>query len=126
MFRGIQYSASYARFFDDMNMQPLNQTWHPRMDNVVYYGMDWLCPGYNSVLNRQLTSYYGQINAANTIAYILPIVQTGDLHAAVYDLDNNQMYISYARASGDTVGAQYAYDRTFYQLNMTSLFTVDA
>eukprot|EP01102_Stenamoeba_stenopodia_P020893 TRINITY_DN8296_c0_g1_i1.p1 TRINITY_DN8296_c0_g1~~TRINITY_DN8296_c0_g1_i1.p1 ORF type:complete len:480 (-),score=84.84 TRINITY_DN8296_c0_g1_i1:72-1430(-) len=125
MFRGIQYSASVARFFDDMNMQPLNATWHPRMENIVYYGMDWLCPGYNSVLHKQLAANYGQINAATTIRDIVPIVQTGDLHVAVYDLDNNQMYVSYARASGDTVGAVLAYDRTFYQLNMTNIFAVE-
>jgi len=123
-FRGIQYSGTIVRFFDDMNMQPLNETWHPRMTNVVYYGMDWLCPGYNSVLHQQLTAYYGQINAQNTIQNIVPIVQTGDLHIAIYDLTNNDMYVSFARADGDTVGAQYAYDRPFYQLNMTSLFAV--
>jgi len=123
-FRGIQYSGTIVRFFDDLNMQPLNATWHPRLTNVVYYGMDWLCPGYNSVLHRQLQAYYGQINAQNTIQNIVPIVQTGDLHVAIYDLTNDNMYVSFARADGDTVGAQYAYDRSFYQLNMTSLFSI--
>jgi hypothetical protein len=44
-FRSVQYSGSIVRFFDDKNMQPVYD-WHPRMENVVYYGMDWLCPGY--------------------------------------------------------------------------------
>jgi len=123
-FRGVQYSASVARFFDDLNMQPLNDTWHPRLTNVVYYGMDWLCPGYNSVLHRQLAQYHGNISAQTTIQYIVPIVQTGDLHIAIYDLTNNQMYVSFARADGDTEGAVYAYDRPFYQLDMASIFSV--
>ena len=39
----MQYSASVANFFNDTTMEPVYD-WHPRMDNVVYYGMDWLCP----------------------------------------------------------------------------------
>jgi len=124
MFRGVEYSYSTAKFFDDLNMEPLNETWHPRMKNIVYYGMDWLCPGYNHVLNKQLAAYYGNISPAISIKYITSIVQTGDLHIAVYDLTNNQMYVSFARASNDTVGPLYAYDRAFYQLNMTAVFNV--
>jgi len=125
MFRSIQYSASVANFFDDMNMRPLNETWHPRMKNIVYYGMDWLCPGYNSVLNKQLTAYYGNISPENTIRNIVPIVQTGDLHVAIYDLTNMQLYVSFARSAGDTEGAILAYDRTFYQLDMNQVFAVE-
>lgn len=37
-FRGFQYSASAFNVFDDENMQPYNETWHPRMKNVIYWG----------------------------------------------------------------------------------------
>ena len=36
-FRSVQYSASVANFFTDTDMLPVAD-WHPRMDNVVYYG----------------------------------------------------------------------------------------
>jgi hypothetical protein len=51
-FRSVQYSGSLVRFFDDKNMQPVYD-WHPRMENVVYYGMDWLCPGYTKESMQQ-------------------------------------------------------------------------
>jgi hypothetical protein len=48
--------------------------------------MDWLCPGFNSVLGAQLTKYHGNITAANTIRDVTAITQTGDLHIAIYDV----------------------------------------
>ncbi len=72
--------------------------------------MDWLCPGYNVVLAKQLNAYHGNITAANTIQYVVPIVQTGDLHVAVYDLPNHVLYVANARADDET-GPNMAYDR---------------
>jgi isopenicillin-N N-acyltransferase-like protein len=77
-FRSVQYSGSNIRFFDDKNMQPVYD-WHPRMDNVVYYGMDWLCPGYTKVLSEQLTLHHGNITAENAISDIVAYTQTGNL-----------------------------------------------
>lgn len=72
--------------------------------------MDWLCPGYNQVLADQLNKYHGNLTAQITIQDIVPIVQTGDLHIAVYDLKQGLAYIAYAKADTET-GPLYAYDR---------------
>jgi len=48
-FRGVQYGASVANFYDDKNMAPVNDTWHARIPGMVYYGMDWLCPNFSIV-----------------------------------------------------------------------------
>ena len=72
-------------------------------------GMDWLCPGYNEVLARQLTAYHGNITAENTIHNIVSIVQTGDLHIAVYDLPNEILFVSNTRAASES-GPFHAYD----------------
>ncbi len=48
-FRAFEYSASVANVFDDTNMMPLNDTWHPRMKDIVYYGMDWYVGGMHVV-----------------------------------------------------------------------------
>ncbi|XP_062513488.1 protein dcd1A-like [Corticium candelabrum] len=119
-FRGVQYSYSVANFFTDDNLQP-TADWHPHIKDTVYWGMDWLCPSYNSVLARQLRRFHGNLTPDVTIHNILPVVQTGDLHVAVYDLTNNFMFVSTARGDGET-GPQFAYDRTFIRLNMTRLF----
>ncbi|KJE94496.1 hypothetical protein CAOG_05130 [Capsaspora owczarzaki ATCC 30864] len=120
-FRSVQYSYSVANIFDDQNMQPYNETWHPRIENIVYYGMDWLCPNYDIVLARQLTKHYGNITAEVTINDILPIVQTGDLHIAVYDLTEQLVHVAVAKRSTGT-GAPLAYNRAFTRLSMTALF----
>jgi len=76
----------------------------------IILGMDWLCPGYSSVLAKQLENYHGQLTPDVTIHDILPVVQSGDLHIAVYDLQNELMYVSNARADKET-GPDMAYDR---------------
>ena len=53
-------------------------------------GIDWLCPAYNEVL--------------------VSIVQTGDLHIAVYDLPNEILFVSNAGADSES-GPLHAYDR---------------
>lgn len=72
--------------------------------------MDWLCPGYNEVLGRQLLKYHGNITAAITVRDIVPIVQTGSTHIAIYDLTNRIMFVSVAKADSQT-GPKDAYDR---------------
>ena len=72
--------------------------------------MDWLCPGFNEALAKQLTALHGNITAENTIREVVPIVQTGDLHIAVYDLHNEILYTANAKADDET-GPPMAYDR---------------
>ena len=38
-FRGYAYSYDTLNVYDDTNLEPYNQTWHPRIDNVVYWGL---------------------------------------------------------------------------------------
>ncbi|KAA0153182.1 hypothetical protein FNF27_07763 [Cafeteria roenbergensis] len=121
-FRAFEYSASVAINMTDYNMAPNNDTWHPKMKDVAYLGMDWDCPGYNAVLHRQLATSYRNITAATTIRDIVPIVQTGDTHVAVYDFAREHMYVSFMRHANSTVGPDSAYDRQFTRLDMPSLF----
>ena len=65
-----------------------NDTWHARIPNMVYYGMDWLCPGYSVVLHRQLKAYHGKLTPENTVKNVVPIVQTGDLHSQLVILED--------------------------------------
>ena len=75
--------------------------------------MDWLCPGYSEVLARQLGLHHGNVTALNTIRDIVSIVQTGDLHVAVYDLSRELLYVANARGDSEQ-GPTYAYDRYRY------------
>jgi hypothetical protein len=129
-FRAFEYSASVANVFDDTNMMPWNDTadtWHPRMDSIVYYGMDWLCPGYTLALAGQLQMYYGQLTPDVTISNILPLVQTGDTHSVVYDLTGQMMYVSfYATDNSSVPNPPNAYDRQFTMLDMNAMWAEPA
>jgi len=119
-FSGYQYSYSVLNVFDDKNLEPYNETWHQRIDNVVYWGMDWLCENFDIVLQDQLKQFYGNVTAENTIQYILPALQTGSTHIAVYDLANQYMYYSSLGLEGTP--NRMAYQRAFTRLNMNKLF----
>ena len=74
-------------------------------------------------MSEQLSKYHGSISEVNTIANILPTVQTGDLHAVVYDLTDSLMHVSFARQAGaDESEPLYAYERQFTRLNMKEVF----
>ena len=72
--------------------------------------MDWWIPGYNEALAKRLMAYHGNITAENTIHYITPIVQTGSLQVAIYDLPNKLLYIANARGDSES-GSFNAYER---------------
>jgi len=125
-FRGVEYSASVANFYDDTNMQP-NATWHPIIENTVYYGMDWNCPNYDTVFAQQLNVLWGNITAENGILNITSIIQSGDNFCSYYDLTPSHptMWVAFASAAG-TEGPANAYDRTFAKLDMLKLFALSA
>jgi len=57
-FRSFQYSSSDANVIDDVNLIPKNDTWHKPIKNVVYHGMDWLCPPFSVALQDQLSKHW--------------------------------------------------------------------
>ena len=58
-----------------------------------------------------------------TASHVVPLVQTGDLHVAVYDLTPNKlaMLVANAAAPGEA-GPRMAYDRPYVHLDMMALF----
>ncbi len=87
--------------------------------------MDWLCPTYTGVLGEQLGKYVGSIDEYTVVKNVLPTVQTGNLHIALYDLTEMNMHVSFARsASADPSEPTYAYERQFTRLHMTEIFQV--
>jgi isopenicillin-N N-acyltransferase-like protein len=120
---GVEFSGYVANFYDDSNQLPVNDTWHPVIENAVYNGMDWLCPGYTQKLGEQLQKWHGQIDETVIIHDILPTVQSGDLHSVVYDLQNSNMHVSFLRKeNADPSEPLNAYERQFTRLHMTDIF----
>jgi len=121
-FNAVQYSWKNVTFVEDHNLIPVAD-WHPKIDKVVYYGMDWICPGYDQVLSTQLRKFKGNFTAADAIRDVMAVVQTGDLHVYVADLPNDLFYFSVA-AARNVPGPVKAYDRPFTKLDLKSLWNV--
>mmetsp|Transcript_4788 Transcript_4788/g.6599 ORF Transcript_4788/g.6599 Transcript_4788/m.6599 type:complete len:452 (+) Transcript_4788:41-1396(+) len=122
---GVQFSGYVSTFYSDSDLLPVDDAWHPQVQDVVYNGMDWLCPSYTSVLGEQLKKYHGSIDEEVVIRNILPTVQTGSLHVAVYDLTRSLMHLSFYRPDGNNNADQplNAYERQFTRLHMQSVFS---
>jgi hypothetical protein len=114
--RVFQYSAEELIVWDDKNQW--NTTKHPQLDNVVYQGVRTTC--FHDRL--KMFSSKSQLTAETTIQQVIPFSRTGDLHAAVYDFENNVMLVSNAKPLDQATGPANAFDRTFIKLDMTKLF----
>ena len=118
--RGLQTSRTMCNVYDPDNLEP-NVPTHPRLADIVYWGMSWNVPKYDQPLHDRLKANYGKINARVVIEDILPRVQTGNLQVAVYDLTANKIWTANARADGES-GPLNAYERAFVELDMQAVF----
>lgn len=124
---GCEFSGYVANYYSDLDLLPVNDSWHPVIENVVYNAMDWLCPGYNERMAEQLNKFHGQLDETVVVHDILPTVQTGDLHAVVYDLAEQTMHVSFCRkSSADPSEPHFAYERQFTRLRMKEIFQQEA
>jgi len=120
-FRGMEYSYSVLDVMDDENLRPTNVSWHPRITDVVYWGMDWDCPAYNTILSQQFEQYYGKITPEIAISYFTAVEQSGDNHLAYYDFTNGFLYVAFA-APFNVGGPVGAYARQFTKFNITTFW----
>lgn len=73
--------------------------------------MDWLCPSFNSALHKQLATYYGKLTPQVAIQYVMPIVQTGNLHVYVV---NYSLFIHFYITITINIAVLYCYLFLFY------------
>jgi len=121
-FRGVAYSSSKVTIMDDTNQLPV-AAWHPRIPSIVYWGMDWVCPGDNLILSQQLQKYYGNISAATAIEEFGSVEGSGSNHLAYYDLTNLVVWVAFAAQHGVN-GPVQGYSRQFTRLDAKALFAV--
>ncbi len=119
--RSLQTSRTLCNVFDSENLQPLTPS-HPRIKDIVYWGMSWNVPKYDQRLHDMLVRHYGDITPEITIREILPTVGTGNLQIAVYDLTNMILWTANAKCNKES-GPLNAYERQFVRLDMNELFS---
>lgn len=124
-FNSMQVSSTVANFINDTHFLPVNDSWHKPIDQIVYHGMDWLCPAFSATLHDQLASLRGSLTPANAISHVMSITQTGDLLSALYDLvpSRLKLYVANARGAGEG-GAVKAYDRQYVEVDLKAAFAM--
>lgn len=86
--------------------------------DIAYWGIHLGC--WQEVIHNHLDD----INVA-TILKMIGQVQTGNLHAAIYDHNRNVMYVGNALPdkNNNMLSSSNAYDQQFFTLNMTTIFS---
>jgi hypothetical protein len=118
--RSFQTSRTLCNVFDPTNLEPLTAT-HPRIEDIVYWGMSWNVPAFDKPLHDMLQKHYGNLTGEITLREILPTVRTGNLQVAIYDLTDMVVWTANARAEGES-GPLNAYQRAYIKLDMKKLF----
>jgi len=121
-FRGVAYSSEKLTVMDDTNQLPL-ASWHPRIPDIVYWGMDWVCVGDNILLSKQIQTFYGNISGHVAVAELAAVQGSGSNHLAYYDLTNLVVWVSFAAPHG-VGGPVGAFARQFTLLDAKALFAV--
>jgi len=119
-FNSVQYSYSVCNIISDENFRPV-APWHAKLESMVYFGMDWICPGYNQAMHDQLAKHHGSLTVIDAIRDVMSVVQTGNLHIYVADLVSMTMYTAHARKMTAS-GNNNAYDRSYIKLDLNSIF----
>merc|ERR1739848_348656 len=98
------------------------------IENVVYWGMDWFCPPYHQQMHDRIEANWGEITAENTMRDIIPRTNTGNMHVTVYDYNNWDMYVAFARQdkNKDDEGLERlnAWERSYTRLPMEEIFNL--
>ncbi len=118
--RSFQTSRTFCNVFSPTNLEPLTET-HPRIDDIIYWGMSWNVPSYDKPLHDMLKKNYGKLTGEVVVREILPTVRTGNLQVAVYDLTSMTVWTANARADQER-GPRNAYERAYVKLDMNDLF----
>ena len=119
---GRAFSKEFATIFNDTTPFPgyaPQAEQHPLMASLVYIDKHTQ-PSGDWCMANVLKEKYGSLNAAAAIE-LMSRFQTGDIHAAMYDLGNSKFYASVA--SQNPEGAiKSAYDMRWWEFDTEMLF----
>eukprot|EP00026_Physarum_polycephalum_P010846 Phypoly_transcript_11028.p1 GENE.Phypoly_transcript_11028~~Phypoly_transcript_11028.p1 ORF type:complete len:293 (+),score=37.39 Phypoly_transcript_11028:274-1152(+) len=129
-FRVVEYSHDRVDVFSDSTPFPGYEPTpaaHPMLPGVAYVDKHSQ-PSSDPCLGSILKNYHGSINS-QTLMDVTSLLQTGDMHAAVFDYGTNTAFIAVATQivpfpEPEPYMVMPAYNRQFIQLDMNSLFSL--
>jgi len=126
----VGYKEDSADVYTDVTMPSM--TGQPYLENIAYVDKhpQPSHDGATGTLPTSLADFYGNITS-ETSKIITQNHQTGDLHIASYDFQNNVMYVSIGRINhageykptgGSDGDVWKAYNRPYFKFNLDQLF----
>jgi hypothetical protein len=116
----VEYSHDYVKEFDNGNF-PWYEP-HVYQKDVLYFDKHTQ-PSHHPCMPALMKKHYGRYDAATTLRYITPVVQTGNMLLAFYEYADMKLYLSNASPGNATGGDVVpAYNRPAVVFDMTTEF----
>jgi hypothetical protein len=96
-FKLVAYSNQLVQIFNPRNFPTYPS--HDRLPGLLWVNKH-VQPSSEACMNDLAHWLYGGINAVGIAQYITAMEQSGDMHIAIYDYGQGQLYISNASPSG--------------------------
>lgn len=129
-FKVVEYSHDRVEVFGDETPFPgyaPTPSEHPLLPGIAYVDKHTQ-PSTDPCLGSILQSYYGDINA-QALINVTSLLQTGDMHAAIFDYTENYAYLAVATQTipfppPNATDIMPAYNRQFVKVDMNALFSL--
>jgi hypothetical protein len=115
LFHAIEYSYQIVEVFNSTNMAN-----HTSIPDVVYVDKHTQ-PSFDPCMPSLIQQAYGSITAETVMQTIAPVFGTGNMHIAVFDHEQQLMYVANASPYINNNSIP-AYQRPFVQYSLTALF----
>ena len=121
-FNEMKYAHNELIIYNDKNFTAWNT--HPAIDGVLFVTKGTQ-PQDSTCMAGQIEKYYGKITPEILTRYITATEATGDLHIAIYDFKNFNMYLAGATPVKEDGSYVPAYERPYLKVNLKVLFTME-
>jgi hypothetical protein len=118
-FNAMEYTQDVVHVYDDANISDAtNQT---MFENVAYLDKHPQ-PSPHPDMPALVKQYYGTMTADNILQNFPRIMESGDVHIALYDFGENQAYVAVGTTNSTGSFVRKAYEAPFMKFDMKALW----
>lgn len=118
----IQYSNQVVNVFNDRNYPAYPN--HDLFVNAIFVNKH-VQPSQDPCLNDLMHYVYGRIDGVSVARYVTAMHQTGDMHIAIYDRNNEYLYVANAGVADANGNASPAYTAQFLRFDAAALWSTN-
>jgi hypothetical protein len=118
-FNAMEYTQEVVNVYDDKNLPTAtNQTY---FEGVAYIDKHPQ-PSPHADMPDLVKEYYGKMTAKNIVQNFPRLMESGDVHIALYDFGEKQAYVAVGTTNSTGSFVRKAYSSPFIQFDMESLW----